>query len=113
VDLMQSHGYIAEAFDSGAAFLNSSRRYNSDCLIADIHMPDMTGLELGSRIAASDRPIPTILITARHDENVRKQAMQIGVLCYFPKPFAEEELINCIRAAYEKGDVGGGAPPPG
>ncbi len=76
--LMQSHGYIAEAFESGASFLVSSQRDHADCLIADMQMPGMTGLELLSRLAESGRSIPAILITARYDERVRERARQAG-----------------------------------
>ncbi|MEI9986308.1 MAG: response regulator [Aliidongia sp.] len=79
--LMQSHGYNAEAFESGASFLGSMRRHQTDCLIADFQMPGMTGLELHGRLAASDKPIPTILITARHDEALRAQALRAPACC--------------------------------
>jgi FixJ family two-component response regulator len=109
VNLMQSHGYIAEAFESGAGFLASDRRHHTDCLIADMHMPRMTGLELVERLAKPGPPIPTIMITARRDEAVRARALEAGVLCYLPKPFAEEDLLRCISAALDQktaGDVG-------
>jgi FixJ family two-component response regulator len=99
VSLMQSHGYLAEAFESGAGFLASDRRHRTDCLIADMHMPGMTGLELVEQLAAAGAAIPTILITARHDEGVRLRALQAGVLCYLTKPFKEDELLRCIRSA--------------
>jgi FixJ family two-component response regulator len=104
VGLMQSHGYAAEAFDSGASFLNSDRRHRTDCLIADVQMPGMTGLELGARLAASGHSIPTILITARPDDRVRAQALQAGVLCYLIKPFKEDDLLRCIHAAARRRD---------
>jgi FixJ family two-component response regulator len=108
VNLMQSHGYIAEGFESGASFLESDRRHHTDCLIADMHMPRMTGLELFERLARPGPSIPTIMITARRDEAVRARALAAGVLCYLPKPFAEEDLLKCIGAALNRhiaGDV--------
>ena len=99
--LMQSYGYAAEAFDSGASFLSSDRYHRTDCLIADVQMPGMTGLELFSRLGVSGQRIPTILITARHDESVRERALRAGVLCYLIKPFNEDDLIRCIRAALD------------
>jgi FixJ family two-component response regulator len=101
VDLMRSHGYRAEAFDSALAFLDSDWRAASDCLIADIQMPAMTGLELFSRLQAFKEPIPTILITAVPDDAGRARALRAGVCCYLAKPFEEAELLRCIRAAVE------------
>jgi FixJ family two-component response regulator len=97
VSLMRSHGYVATSFDSAESFLRSGSG-PADCLIADMHMPGMSGIELFNRLAASGNPIPTILITARHEEGVRAQAIRAGVLCYLPKPFKEDELLGCIRA---------------
>jgi FixJ family two-component response regulator len=101
VDLMKSHGYQAEAFDSALAFLDSDRRGTTDCLIADIQMPGMTGLELHSRLVAFKEPIPTILITALPDDAGRAAALRAGVRCYLAKPFDEAELLQCIRAAVD------------
>lgn len=98
-DLMKSLGFPAEAFDSAEAFLGSSRRHDTGCLIADVQMPRMTGLELHRRLVASGRPIPTILITAYPDERGRARALAAGVICYLTKPFDEDGLIGCIRLA--------------
>lgn len=99
VGLMKSHGYRAEAFDSSARFLNSDRRHGTDCLIADVQMPGMTGLELHDRLVASGLPIPTILITAHPSESARSRALGAGVRCYLAKPFKEDDLLACIHAA--------------
>jgi FixJ family two-component response regulator len=106
VGLMKSHGYAAKAFESGARYLATSRR--ADCLIADMHMPGMTGLELYHRLAAAGRATPTILITARHDEAVRDRALAEGVFCYLAKPFVEKDLMHCISAAVKSRDQSGG-----
>jgi FixJ family two-component response regulator len=100
-NLMSSYGFDTEAFDSGPSFLDSSRLSRTDCLIADVQMPGMTGLDLLDRLAASGRSIPTILITARHDEGLRARALRSGVRCYLRKPFDEDELLRCIRSALE------------
>ena len=97
--LMRSLGYSAPAFASGESFLRSKRRRGTACLIADVQMPGMTGLELHNRLTASGKPIPTILITAYPDERVRAQALNAGVLCYLAKPFNESELLACIHSA--------------
>jgi FixJ family two-component response regulator len=100
--LMKSHGYRVETFDSGASFLSSDHRSRTDCLIADVQMPGMTGLELHSQLVAAGEPIPTILITAHPDNRVRARALKAGVLCYLAKPFSEDDLIGCIRTAIEQ-----------
>jgi FixJ family two-component response regulator len=107
VGLMQSHGYAAQAFESGASFLGSERLGRTDCLITDMHMPGMTGLELVGRLAASGALAPTILITARHDLGVRQRALDAGVLCYLAKPFREDDLLKCIHSALKTRDRDG------
>jgi FixJ family two-component response regulator len=97
--LMKAHGYLVQTFDSGASLLNSERR--ADCLIADVAMPGMTGLELHDRLVAAGESIPTILITAHPDETARSRALRAGVLCYLAKPFSEDELLGCVRSAVE------------
>ena len=108
VGLMKSHGYDTHAFGSGASFLAFSRFRQTDCLIADVHMPEMTGLELCGRLAQLGVCIPTILITARHDDAVRERALKSGVFCYLAKPFKEEHLLNCIRSSLHKPNATGG-----
>jgi len=97
--LMRSHGFSVEAFSSGESFLKSNCLLRAACLIADVQMPGMTGLELRHQLVASRRPIPTILITAYVDEKVRAQALNAGVCCYLPKPIDENKLLACIRSA--------------
>jgi FixJ family two-component response regulator len=98
-NLMRSLDFSAAAFASGESFLRSNRLHNTACLIADVQMPEMTGLELYSRLVASGSPIPTILITAYPEERVRAQALNAGVVCYLAKPFNESELLACIDLA--------------
>jgi len=102
--LMRSYGYKTETFGSGASFLVSEARRHTDCLIADVQMPGMTGLELHGLLAASENPIPTILITARHDEGIRTRALASGVRCYLTKPFDEAHLLDCVRSAIGQDD---------
>jgi FixJ family two-component response regulator len=99
--LMKSHGYLVETFASGESFLSSDHRSRTDCLIADVQMPGMTGLELHNQLVAAGEPIPTILITAHPDDRTRARAMKAGVLGYLAKPFSEDDLLGCIRAAVE------------
>ncbi len=105
VSLMQSHGYAAEAFDSAMSYLDCDVVRKTDCLIADMHMPGMSGLELHARLLAWGERVPTILITARHSEAVRTKALHDGVRCYLAKPFAEDELLRCIRSALGTSDT--------
>jgi FixJ family two-component response regulator len=85
------------AFECADDLLKANRRRVS-CVIADVQMPGMTGLELYNRLIASGEPIPTILITAFPDERARQHALQAGVNCYLSKPFREDELLACIRS---------------
>jgi FixJ family two-component response regulator len=93
------------AFECADDFLKSNRRRVS-CVIADVQMPGMTGLELYNRLVASGEPIPTILITAFPDERARQDALQAGVSCYLPKPFGEDELLACIWPILGRREVG-------
>ena len=96
--LVRSLGYVAMAFGCAEDLLKSKRRRSVSCVIADVQMPGMTGLELHNRLVASGEPIPTILITAFPDERARERALQAGVICYLTKPFSEDELLACIRS---------------
>jgi FixJ family two-component response regulator len=100
-DLLESAGFSAATFASAASLLKSRRLHSVSCLIADMRMPKMTGLELHQHLAASNHPIPTILMTAYPDERVRAQAEKANVVCYLAKPFEAEELLNCVRRAID------------
>ena len=97
--LMRSLGYTCEAFPSAASFLASRRFEQTTCLIADIHMPAMTGLELYAGLIELGYKIPTILVTAHPDEGARARALKQGIVCYLPKPFDDSELAGCIQKA--------------
>lgn len=97
--LLRSLGCTVETFASAADFLESPHLEKTACLIADIQMPEMTGLELYARLLEGARPIPTILITAYPDEDVRTQALDKGVHGYLVKPFRENELIAYVHSA--------------
>ena len=96
-DLLESAGFPAAAFASAAHLLRSRRLHRISCLIADVRMPNMTGLELHQHLVASNHAIPTILMTAYPDERVREQALKANVVCYLAKPFEAEELLDCVR----------------
>jgi len=105
--LMKSVGYRAEAAASAEEFLRSRHLGRTSCLIADVQMPGMTGLELHRRLSASGRIIPTVLITAYPDDGVRERALAAGVIGYLSKPFDENDLLACIRSALIDGPSGG------
>ena len=101
--LMRSLGYSVEAFPSAADFLASPRLVETACLIADVHMPAMTGPELHRHPIDAGYAIPTILVTAYPDDDVRARALNDGVVCYLRKPVDQEDLVRCLRAALEFG----------
>lgn len=98
-DLLESAGLAAETFASAAELLKSRRLNSISCLVADVCMPGMTGLELHQCLIASNRAIPTILITAYPNDRVQAQALKSKVVCFLAKPFAAEELLACICRA--------------
>jgi FixJ family two-component response regulator len=102
--LIRSFGYTVDAFPSAADFLASPRLVETACLIADVHMPAMTGPELYRQLIETGHAIPTILVTAYPDEDVRTRAMKDGIVCYLRKPVDEEHLIRCLRAALRSGE---------
>jgi FixJ family two-component response regulator len=104
--LMRSLGYSVEAFPSAADFLASPRLAETACLIADVHMSAMTGVELYRHLIDAGYTIPTILVTAYPDDADRARALDDGVVCYLRKPVDEQHLIRCLRAALESGEPG-------
>jgi FixJ family two-component response regulator len=104
--LMKSVGFPVEAFSSAEEFLASTRLEDTSCLIADVHMPGMTGIELHQRLVNSGHTIPMILITAYPDDNVRARASAAGVICYLSKTFDDDELLGYVRAALVQADRG-------
>ena len=98
-DLVRSMGFIAEAFQRAEDFLKSPRLRRTSCLIADVQMPGMTGIELYDVLINAGSMIPTILITAFPNDRDRTLALHSGVTCYLVKPFNDDDLHECIRSA--------------
>lgn len=98
-DFMTAVGYVTKAFQRPHDFLGSGCAAGFDCLITDVRMPGMSGLELLERLRASGNCIPIILITAFAEEVDRKRAFRAGATCYLAKPFADHELLACVRKA--------------
>jgi FixJ family two-component response regulator len=97
--LMKSLGHSAEAFSSAADFLASPRLVETACLIADVNMPAMTGIELYRHLIEMGHAIPTILVTAYPKDVDRIRALNDGVVCYLRKPVNEQHLKWCLHAA--------------
>jgi FixJ family two-component response regulator len=103
---MRSLGYDVATFPSAADFVASPRLIETACLIADVHMPAMTGIELYRHLIEAGYAIPTILMTAYPDDVDRARSLNDGVVCYLRKPIDEQHLIRCLRAALEPGEPG-------
>jgi FixJ family two-component response regulator len=101
--LMTSLGYTVEAFPSAANFLASPSRDETACLVADVQMPEMTGVELYRRLVDAGHAIPTILVTAYPNEAVRARALKDGIVCYLRKPVDDDHLERCLRSALQSG----------
>ena len=98
-DLLESAWLSARCFGSAEEFLESDERNETACLVADIRMPGMSGLELQSKLKAEGSRIPIIFITAHGDENNKIQAMKAGAVEFLSKPFDDEVLLEKVRAA--------------
>jgi len=97
--LLKSAGLLAQSFGSAEAFLKSGQQHETGCLITDIRMPGMSGLELQSKLNSDHCSIPTIFITAHGDEKMRMQAMRGGAVKFLTKPFDSEALLESVRVA--------------
>ena len=99
--LLKAVGLASRAFSSAEEYLKSGDQRETACLIADIRMPGMSGLELQARLNAEHCRIPTIFITAHGDEKMRMQALRAGAVEFLAKPFDDEVLLESVRAALE------------
>jgi FixJ family two-component response regulator len=99
--LLKAVGLPSQAFASAEEFLNSGQQHQTACLITDIRMPGISGLELQARLNAERCRIPTIFITAHGDAQMRMQALRAGAVEFLAKPFDDEALLKTVRAALE------------
>ena len=99
--LLQSVGLLAQSFASAEDFLKCGQQHATACLITDIRMPGMSGLELQAQLNADHCRIPTIFITGHGDARMRMQAMRAGAVEFLAKPFDDEALLESVRAAME------------
>jgi FixJ family two-component response regulator len=98
-DLIRSMGFRTQGFPSAEAFLNSHQVHETACLILDVRMPGMNGLDLQRQMFAANWRIPIIFITSHADDSARARALESGALAFLYKPFREQELLNAIDAA--------------
>src|SRR5258707_9923552 len=101
--LLREAGLAARAFASAEEFLESGAQHLSSCLIADIRMPGMSGLELQARLNAEHIRIPIIFMTAHSDERIRMQALRSGAVEFLAKPFDDNVFLETVRAALNGG----------
>jgi FixJ family two-component response regulator len=98
-NLLSSHGYLVQTFASAKEFLRSTHLHDCSCVIADVQMPAMSGLDLLTHMRAQGYNVPFIFITAFPEENVRAHALKAGAIGFLAKPFAAPDLIRCVETA--------------
>ena len=105
--MVESFGFTVDTFGSAEDFLRSDRPHDTACLILDIQMPGMSGLELHNWLITSGHRIPTMFVTAFPDTRVLDRAMQAGAVCCLSKPFDRNDLLGCIRSALDARNANG------
>jgi len=101
-DLLKAAGYSTATFEDAESFLDSATRATAACLIADMRMPGMSGVELYQTLVASGHGIPTVIITAHPEEVTQARGRVAGLTCYLIKPFTPDELLECVHEALAK-----------
>ena len=107
-NLLRSHGYTVHTFASAEEFLRSAQLNDTSCVIADVQMPIMGGVELLTVMRAQGSRVPFIFITAFPDESVRARVLKAGAIAFLAKPFAGPTLIGCLDTALERHRGGAG-----
>jgi FixJ family two-component response regulator len=105
--LIRSFGFAVDTFPSAENFLASGRLDETACLVLDVHMPGLSGLELQARLNAMGYHLPIVFITAFAEENARTQALKAGAYAYLVKPFEEDDLLDCINRALKQQEATG------
>lgn len=103
-NLLESRGYIVHTFASAEEFLRSTDSNHTSCVIADVQMPLVTGIDLLTQLRAQGSATPFIFITAFPEESVRVRALNAGAICFLGKPFAASDLMQCLDRALAAGD---------
>jgi FixJ family two-component response regulator len=109
-NLLMSHGYTVHTFASAEEFLQSPHLNDTSCVIADVQMSVMSGLDLLTLMRDRGHGVPFIFITAFPNESVRARAIKAGAICFLAKPFAAPTLIKCLNTALEEGHRGAAGP---
>jgi FixJ family two-component response regulator len=109
--LISSAGFRAEVFASAEDFWHAAQRQDTACLIVDVRMPRMSGLEFQQQLTSASCPIPLIFITAHGDDETRAQALRAGAVAFLDKPFSEEVLLRAVQAALQRSRGGGKGSP--
>ena len=104
--LLKSGGFTVEAYASASDFLDSGRSDAAACLVLDVRMPDMDGLELQRRLASSNCEVPIIFMTAHDDKQAEREALTLGAVAFLYKPFDGDVLLAAVRAGLEAGTRG-------
>ena len=99
--LLRSLGYLTATFSSAEEFLQSGRLRETACLITDVQMPGMSGVDLQSHLTANGHDLPVIFVTAYPEASVRARALSAGAFGFLSKPFSEDNLIECLDRALE------------
>jgi FixJ family two-component response regulator len=102
--LIQSFGFRAAAFESAESFLKSGQLQDTSCLILDVQLPGMNGLELQSKLASGGHSIPIIFITSYDDKESRGRAIKAGAVAFLGKPFSDQQLLQTVRSALRRED---------
>ena len=105
-DMVESFGFTVGTFGSADEFLQSDRLRDTACLILDIQMPGMSGLELYNRLIAAGHRIPTMFVTAFPDTRVHDRLLQAGAICCLTKPFDRNDLLSCINSSLDPHKTG-------
>jgi len=98
-NLLTSVGFQVETFASAEAFLQSAHRTDTRCVVLDLRMPGMSGLDLLVHLAAAGSPIPVVILTAHSDDEARRRTLQAGAVAFLGKPFHGEALLGAVRRA--------------
>ncbi len=98
-NLLRSVGFGVETFASAEEFLRSAQRENTGCLVLDLQMTGMSGLDLQRHLAVRDSPIRVVILTAHGDEETRRRSLQAGAVAFLDKPFHSDALLDAVRAA--------------
>jgi FixJ family two-component response regulator len=101
-NLLRSFGYTVYTFVSAGEFLRSAHFNDTSCVIADVQMPGMSGIDLQARLLAQGHRVPFIFITAFPEETIRARALKAGAICFLAKPFDSLTLMKCLDTAQEK-----------